>query len=87
MAKLNPQNEAGRLTLIARFGAGSVGEHLPRLIKDFEIRLIAALRFARVSDFNHQIDIRSIIVAGFVSQRMAGVEDAGQFSSIQFHRT
>ena len=33
MAKLNPKNEPGRLTLIARFGAGSVGEHLPRLIK------------------------------------------------------
>ena len=33
MAKLNPENVAGRLTLIARFGAGSVGEHLPRLIK------------------------------------------------------
>ncbi|MGI3184017.1 class II 3-deoxy-7-phosphoheptulonate synthase [Nioella aestuarii] len=33
MAKLNPKNEAGRLTLIARFGAGSVGDHLPRLIK------------------------------------------------------
>jgi 3-deoxy-7-phosphoheptulonate synthase len=33
MAKLNPRNEAGRLTLIARFGAGKVGEHLPRLIK------------------------------------------------------
>ena len=33
MAKLNPQNEAGRLTLIARFGAGKVGDHLPRLIK------------------------------------------------------
>ena len=33
MAKLNPKNEAGRLTLIARFGAGKVGEHLPRLIK------------------------------------------------------
>ena len=32
MARLNPENEAGRLTLIARFGAGSVGEHLPRLI-------------------------------------------------------
>ncbi|MEO0670001.1 MAG: 3-deoxy-7-phosphoheptulonate synthase class II [Pseudomonadota bacterium] len=32
MAKLNPENEPGRLTLIARFGAGSVGEHLPRLI-------------------------------------------------------
>ncbi len=33
MAKLNPKNEAGRLTLIARFGAGSVGDHLPRLIE------------------------------------------------------
>lgn len=33
MASLNPKNEAGRLTLIARFGAGNVGEHLPRLIK------------------------------------------------------
>ncbi|MCI2398335.1 class II 3-deoxy-7-phosphoheptulonate synthase [Aliiroseovarius subalbicans] len=33
MAKLNPDNESGRLTLIARFGAGSVGDHLPRLIK------------------------------------------------------
>jgi 3-deoxy-7-phosphoheptulonate synthase len=33
MAKLNPTNEAGRLTLIARFGAGTVAEHLPRLIK------------------------------------------------------
>lgn len=31
--KLNPENEPGRLTLIARFGAGSVGDHLPRLIK------------------------------------------------------
>ncbi|WP_189409460.1 class II 3-deoxy-7-phosphoheptulonate synthase [Neogemmobacter tilapiae] len=33
MAKLNPENEAGRLTLIARFGAGKVGDHLPRLIQ------------------------------------------------------
>ncbi|MEM9971787.1 MAG: 3-deoxy-7-phosphoheptulonate synthase class II [Pseudomonadota bacterium] len=33
MAKLNPENEAGRLTLIARFGAGTVGDHLPRLVK------------------------------------------------------
>jgi len=33
MARLNPQNEAGRLTLIARFGAGNVAEHLPRLIR------------------------------------------------------
>ena len=31
--KLNPQNEAGRLTLISRFGAGKVAEHLPRLIR------------------------------------------------------
>ncbi len=28
---LNPENEAGRLTLIARFGAGKVGNHLPAL--------------------------------------------------------
>ena len=33
MARLDPENEAGRLTLISRFGAGSVGDHLPRLIK------------------------------------------------------
>tara|TARA_R110002073_G_scaffold70476_1_gene173964 strand:+ start:958 stop:2328 length:1371 start_codon:yes stop_codon:yes gene_type:complete len=33
MARLNPKNEAGRLTLIARFGAGKVAEHLPRLIQ------------------------------------------------------
>ena len=33
---LNPHNEAGRLTLIARFGAGKVGEHLPKLIKAVE---------------------------------------------------
>ena len=33
MARLNPGNEAGRLTLIARFGAGKAGEHLPRLIR------------------------------------------------------
>ena len=33
MSKLNPTNEAGKLTLIARFGAGKVGENLPRLVK------------------------------------------------------
>ncbi len=32
LARLNPENEPGRLTLIARFGAGNVGSHLPRLI-------------------------------------------------------
>ena len=36
LTKLNPENEAGKLTLIARFGAGSVGDHLPRLIKVVE---------------------------------------------------
>ena len=34
--RLNPKNEAGRLTLICRFGAGAVGEHLPRLIRAVE---------------------------------------------------
>ncbi|WP_209427480.1 3-deoxy-7-phosphoheptulonate synthase class II [Pararhodobacter sp. SW119] len=33
IARLNPANEAGRLTLIARFGAGKASEHLPRLIR------------------------------------------------------
>jgi 3-deoxy-7-phosphoheptulonate synthase len=32
MQKLNPKNEMGRLTLIARFGAGKVADNLPRLI-------------------------------------------------------
>ena len=36
LRKLNPENEAGRLTLIARFGAGKVGDHLPRLVKAVE---------------------------------------------------
>ncbi|MGB3408350.1 MAG: 3-deoxy-7-phosphoheptulonate synthase class II [Jannaschia sp.] len=34
--KLNPENEMGRLTLIARFGAGKVAEHLPRLIRQVQ---------------------------------------------------
>ncbi|MEM9757523.1 MAG: 3-deoxy-7-phosphoheptulonate synthase, partial [Pseudomonadota bacterium] len=33
MAALNPDNTAGRLTLIARFGAGKVADHLPRLVE------------------------------------------------------
>ena len=36
MEKLNPENEEGKLTLIARFGAGKVGEHLPRLVRAVE---------------------------------------------------
>jgi 3-deoxy-7-phosphoheptulonate synthase len=31
--KLNPNNEAGRLTLITRFGADKVEEHLPKLLQ------------------------------------------------------
>lgn len=31
--KLNPSNEAGRLTLISRFGADKVEEYLPRLLR------------------------------------------------------
>jgi 3-deoxy-7-phosphoheptulonate synthase len=31
--KLNPENEAGRLTLIARFGANNVEKYLPELIR------------------------------------------------------
>ncbi len=30
---LNPENEPGRLTLIGRFGADRVGDHLPALIR------------------------------------------------------
>ncbi|MCF6326319.1 MAG: 3-deoxy-7-phosphoheptulonate synthase class II [Devosiaceae bacterium] len=33
MDKLNPNDEPGRLTLIARFGADKVQDHLPRLIE------------------------------------------------------
>jgi len=33
---LNPKNEPGRLTLICRFGADKLGEHLPRLIRTIE---------------------------------------------------
>ena len=33
---VNPENEPGRLTLIARFGAEKVGEHLPKLIRAVE---------------------------------------------------
>ncbi|MGB3415208.1 MAG: 3-deoxy-7-phosphoheptulonate synthase class II [Mesorhizobium sp.] len=30
---LNPENEPGRLTLVARFGADKVGDHLPALVR------------------------------------------------------
>ncbi len=33
---LNPENTPGRLTLINRFGAGKVGEHMPKLIRAVE---------------------------------------------------
>ncbi len=31
--KINPENEAGRLTLISRMGAGKVYDHLPQLVR------------------------------------------------------
>lgn len=34
--RLNPENDPGRLTLITRFGAWKVGDHLPRLIQVVE---------------------------------------------------
>lgn len=34
IARLNPDNRPGRLTLITRFGADKVGDHLPALIRD-----------------------------------------------------
>ena len=34
--RLNPEDEAGRITLISRFGAEKVAEHLPRLIEAVE---------------------------------------------------
>ena len=33
---LNPENEPGRLTLIARFGADKVFDHLPQLVRAVE---------------------------------------------------
>ncbi len=33
---LNPENEAGRLTLISRFGSEAVGDHLPKLVRAVE---------------------------------------------------
>ncbi|RYH12052.1 class II 3-deoxy-7-phosphoheptulonate synthase [Tropicimonas sp. IMCC6043] len=33
LAALNPENAPGRLTLITRFGAGKVAEHMPRLVE------------------------------------------------------
>ena len=33
---LNPENEPGRLTLIARFGSDKVGDHLPKLVRAVE---------------------------------------------------
>ncbi len=36
MDLLNPTNEAGRLTLICRFGADKVGDHLPALVRAVE---------------------------------------------------
>ncbi len=36
VTKLNPKNEAGRITLITRFGVQEIEKHLPRLVKRFK---------------------------------------------------
>ena len=33
LERLNPANDAGKIVLICRFGAGNLGDHLPRLIR------------------------------------------------------
>ncbi len=54
---LNPGNEPGRLTLIARFGAGQVGEHLPRLVR--AVQEVGA-RVVWVCDPMHGNTIKSV---------------------------
>jgi 3-deoxy-7-phosphoheptulonate synthase len=34
--RLNPENEPGRLTLITRFGADRISDHLPKLLRQFK---------------------------------------------------
>ncbi len=36
IAKLNPENEAGRLTIITRFGAGQIERYLPGLLREMK---------------------------------------------------
>ena len=36
IARLNPTNEAGRITLITRFGAKNVDKHLPQLVREIK---------------------------------------------------
>ena len=56
---------------------------MPRLIEQLEVCVVAALRFARVSDFDHQIDVRSIIVTAGIRERIARILDAGKRALIQ----
>ena len=55
------------------------------LIKHFQIGLIAALSFARVGDFNHQIDVRSVMIPAFIRHWVTGVIDPCQGGSVQLH--
>jgi 3-deoxy-7-phosphoheptulonate synthase len=49
-AKLNPDNEAGRLTFITRMGARKIGDHLPAFVEKVEA---AGLQVAWVCDPMH----------------------------------
>ena len=53
---LNPENEPGRLTLITRFGAESIGDHLPHLIQGIKK---AGLRVVWSCDPMHGNTIKS----------------------------
>lgn len=53
---LNPENEPGRLTLITRFGAESIGDHLPHLIQEIKK---AGLRVVWSCDPMHGNTIKS----------------------------
>jgi hypothetical protein len=45
--------------------------HLPQLIEDAQVGLVAALRLSRVGQFDHQIDIGAEVVTASVGHRVA----------------
>lgn len=68
MAKLNPENEPGRLTLITRFGADALAENLPRLIKAVREEGAAV---AWVCDPMHGNTVKS--ASGYKTRPMAAI--------------
>lgn len=84
---LDPHNEAGRIVLIGRFGAGAIGEHLPALMRATAMagsnaiwasdpmhgngQTIAGRKTRRVSD------IRAEVASFFAIARAEGVHPGG----------